>query len=112
MKNRKLNNVIAVTLLTSGFVFSGSVMAAGGEDASKTETKVLDMNREQNRDRLRDQDQDQQVYGSQLMTEEELKEHRAKMRAAKTMEEREQIKKKNHELMQERAKKLGLTLPQ
>jgi uncharacterized protein YdbL (DUF1318 family) len=52
-----------------------------------------------------------QVYGSQLMTQQERTEHHAKMRAAKTTEEREQIRKEHHARMQERAKEQGLTLP-
>ncbi|MFA6283870.1 MAG: hypothetical protein WCT30_01420 [Desulfurivibrionaceae bacterium] len=65
-------------------------------------------------DQVRSQVQTQtqeQVYGSQMMTPQELAEHRAKMRAAKTVEEREQIRKENHERMQARAKERGVTLP-
>ena len=53
----------------------------------------------------------EQIYGSQLMTPQERSEHRAKMRAAKTAEEQEQIRKEHHKLMQERAKERGVTLP-
>lgn len=66
-------------------------------------------------DQVRTQVQTQtqeQVYGSQLMTPQELAEHRAKMRAAKTVEEREQIRKENHERMEVRAKERGVTLPE
>ena len=52
-----------------------------------------------------------QVYGSQLMTQQERAEYRAKMRAAKTAEEREQIRKEHHESMKARAKERGVTLP-
>jgi hypothetical protein len=55
---------------------------------------------------------EEQIYGSQLMTPQERAEHRAKMRAAKTAEEREQIRKEHHKLMQERAKARGMTLPE
>ena len=51
------------------------------------------------------------IYGSQLMTRQERSEHRAKMRAAKTPEEREQIRKEHHERMKERARERGVTLP-
>lgn len=57
------------------------------------------------------QAQKQQVYGSQLMTKQERIEHRSRMRAAKTAEEREQIRKEHHERMKERAKERGVTLP-
>ena len=53
----------------------------------------------------------EQVYGSQLMSRQERLEHRAKLRAAKTAEEREQIRKEHHEKMQQRAKERGVTLP-
>ena len=53
-----------------------------------------------------------QVYGSQLMTQQERTEHRTKMRTAKTAEEREQIRKEHHEAMKERAKVRGVTLPE
>lgn len=53
----------------------------------------------------------EQIYGSQLMTQQERDSHRAKMRAANTAEEREQIRKENHEQMKERAKARGVTLP-
>ncbi len=52
-----------------------------------------------------------QVYGSELMTQQERTEHRAKMRSAKTAEKREQIRKEHHERMKERAKEQGVTLP-
>ena len=53
----------------------------------------------------------EQVFSRQLMTQQERIEHRAKMRAAKTVEEREQIRKEHHESMKERAKERGITLP-
>nr|WP_320114884.1 hypothetical protein [uncultured Desulfuromonas sp.] len=56
--------------------------------------------------------QQQQIYGSQLMTQQERMEYRAKMRAAKTAEERQQIRQEHHALMQQRAKDRGVTLPE
>jgi len=53
----------------------------------------------------------ERIYGSQLMTEQERLEHRSKMRAAKTAEEREQIRKEHHEQMKARAKERGVALP-
>ncbi len=53
----------------------------------------------------------EQVYGSQLMTQQERAEQRARMRAAKTAEEREQIHMEHHERMKQRAKERGVTLP-
>lgn len=54
---------------------------------------------------------DAPVYGSQLMTNQERIEHRNKLRAAKTAEEREQVRLQHHEQMQLRAKEKGVTLP-
>ena len=56
-------------------------------------------------------DEREQIYGSQLMTQQERNEYRAKMRAAKTAEEREQIRKEHHERMKVRARVHGVTLP-
>jgi len=56
-------------------------------------------------------DQQVTIYGNQLMTQQERNEYRTKMRAAKTDEEREQIRKEHHERMKERAKAQGVTLP-
>ena len=53
----------------------------------------------------------EKIYGSQLMTQQERTEYRARMRTAKTAEEREQIRKEHHEQMKERAKSRGVTLP-
>ena len=52
-----------------------------------------------------------QVYGSQLMTQQERIEFRTRMRNAKTAEEREQIRNEHHKKMQKKAKEQGLTLP-
>ena len=54
---------------------------------------------------------EQQVYGSQLMTQQERMEHRSKMQSMKTMEERERYRMEHHNMMQERAKEQGVTLP-
>ena len=55
--------------------------------------------------------QQEQIYGNQLMTPLERAEQRAKMRAAKTADEQEQIRKEHHERMKVRAKERGMTLP-
>ncbi|MBU0946430.1 MAG: hypothetical protein KKE53_18540 [Proteobacteria bacterium] len=53
----------------------------------------------------------EQIYGVQLMTLQERAAFRAKMSAVKTLEEREQIRNENHQVMQNRAKSHGLPLP-
>lgn len=55
--------------------------------------------------------QQDQIYGSQLMTEQERAELRDKMRSAMTTEERDLIRKENHDQMTARAKASGVTLP-
>jgi len=52
------------------------------------------------------------VFGAQLMTQQELIEHRAKMRSAKTPTEREAVRAEHHKAMLERAKEKGVTLPE
>jgi hypothetical protein len=53
----------------------------------------------------------ERVYGSQLMTPQERNEYQARMRAAKTAQERQQIRMEHHKAMQERARQQGVTLP-
>lgn len=54
----------------------------------------------------------EQVYGWQLMSEQERNEHRTKMQNMKTEEERERYRIEHHNMMQERAKLKGVTLPE
>jgi hypothetical protein len=51
------------------------------------------------------------IYGSQLMTRQERRAHRQRMRQARTAEERERIRADHHAQMQERARQRGMTLP-
>lgn len=67
--------------------------------------RVQDQVRDQNQ--MSDQDQ---IYGRQLMTQQERTEHRAKMRAAKTDQEREHIRNQHHTMMKKRADERGVTL--
>jgi hypothetical protein len=50
------------------------------------------------------------IYGYQLMTERERTEFRERVRAARTEQEREQIRSAHHAQMQARAKDRGVTL--
>lgn len=56
--------------------------------------------------------EDDQVYGVQLMTQQERLVYRNRMREAKTEAEREQIRAQHHEQMRERARKRGVVLPE
>jgi hypothetical protein len=55
--------------------------------------------------------EEQQVYGWQLMDEQERAEHRNKMRSFQTEQEREAYRMEHHERMQERAREQGMALP-
>lgn len=54
----------------------------------------------------------QQIYGHELMTEQERAEHRQRMNSFKTEQEREQFRQKHHKKMWERAEERGVTLPE
>lgn len=56
-------------------------------------------------------EQQEQIYGSQLMTQQERAEYRNKMLSATTVEAREQVRAEHHERMQERARAQGLSMP-
>lgn len=51
------------------------------------------------------------IYGSQLMTQQERVDYRARMRNLRTAQERERFRLEHHERMQERARARGITLP-
>ena len=82
------------------------VMVSVANAADKDQDRTRDQDQLQTRDKTQDQ-----IYGSQLMTQKERSEYQARMRNAKTEQEREQIRKQHHEQMQVRAKKKGVTLP-
>lgn len=71
---------------------------------------AADQVRDKTQDQMKMQDQER-IYGSQMMTQKERSAYRAKMRAAKTVKEREQIRKEHHKAMQLRAQERGVTLP-
>ena len=52
------------------------------------------------------------VYGRELMTEQELQEHRERMRSFESQEEREKYRAEHHKRMQERARERGVTIPE
>ncbi|WAL84049.1 hypothetical protein OYT13_06285 [Pandoraea sp. XJJ-1] len=121
MKSRKL---IASLVLSStlALLLGGTVGVAVAQD--QTKDQLRDKDQLQDRDRLKDKDllQDRTrdrtqtqsrdtIYGSQLMTPSERNEYRAKMRAAKTVREREALRLEHHRQMQERARERGVTLP-
>ena len=90
-----MKKIVLTTLLCSGLWLTGGLVFAEVQTGSQESIKAREP-----------------VYGSQLMTEQERIEHREKMRAAKSREEREQIRNEHHKLMKERAKERGVTLPE
>ena len=54
---------------------------------------------------------EEQVYGRDLMTEQEFKEHKARMRSFESETERDKYRYEHHKKMQQRAKQQGVTLP-
>lgn len=52
-----------------------------------------------------------QIYGSQLMTQQERLQYREQMGNAKTEQERQQLRLEHHQQMQQRARQKGVTLP-
>jgi hypothetical protein len=90
--------LLYAALLAAMFPAFGTVAYAADQDQDRLQTP----------DQTRNQDQ---IYGSQLMTQEERMEYRNRMRNAKTLEEREQIRKEHHEQMKVRAQEKGVTLP-
>ena len=55
---------------------------------------------------------DDAVFGRQLMTQEELHQHRQTMQGLATKEERQQYRQQHHQRMLERARERGVTLPE
>ena len=51
------------------------------------------------------------VYGRELMTEQEMPEHRERMRSFESEAEREKYRTEHHKRMQERAREQGVELP-
>jgi hypothetical protein len=79
---------------------SATLLLSTGLLCAAEQTKAQDMTQEQT-----------QIYGSQIMTQQERIEYRDKMRAARTTQEQEKVRKEHHELMKERAKEKGISLP-
>jgi uncharacterized protein YdbL (DUF1318 family) len=89
MKRRRL------VLFALAIVLSLSTLSAFAADQERAQERVQ---------------KQEQIYGSQLMTQQERAEYRAKIHTAKTAEERQQIRKEHHERMKERAAERGVTL--
>ena len=76
-----------------------------------TVAMAADQTRDQTRLQTQAQIRDDQIYGSQLMTQQERNEYRARLGAAKTVQQQEQIRNEHHKQMQARARERGVKLP-
>jgi len=99
---KKMNSDLCVVLFVMVItgIFGVSVIPALAADQERMQQQIQTQTQEQ-----------EQIYGSQLMAPHERTEYRERMRAARTAEEREQIRMEHHERMKERAKERGVTLP-
>ena len=109
-----MKKIILVSALAMSLPLMVGSSFAADQLRDQTQDRLHDQDQLKDQDRLRDQDRLQDhtpIYGSQLMTQQERNEYRAKMRTAKTAKERERLRYEHHERMQERAKERGVTLP-
>ncbi|MFN3543286.1 MAG: hypothetical protein ACK4UX_00330 [Thiobacillus sp.] len=84
-------------------------LAAQGYAAEQARDRVQTQTTQQIQTQAQEREQER-VYGSELMTPQERLEYQNRVRAAKTQQEREQIRLEHHKQMQERAKAQGKTL--
>jgi hypothetical protein len=90
------------------------------QDRDRDQLSTHDGDKDQDRDRVQDRDRlhvtdpaslrDEDIYGSALMTEEELKQYRNQLMNRETVQAREQYQAQHEEMMQERAQKQGKDL--
>jgi len=83
----------------------GGVAVAADQDQARTQSQMM------TQDQINKMP-DQQMYGSQLMTQQERNTYRNQMRSAKTYEEQQRIRNEHHKQMQARAKERGVTIPE
>jgi Na+-transporting NADH:ubiquinone oxidoreductase subunit NqrC len=101
----KKKMLLVVSLMCGVSVITAvSLAAAQEQDRERMQTQ------DRSREMVQTRDQDH-IYGSQLMTEKERMEYRERLRAAHTVEEREQIRMEHHKQMQKRAREQGMMLP-
>ena len=79
------------------------------KDMVKDKDMLKDKDMDKDQDRLRDQDR-LYIYGYELMSDQERNAHRERMRAAKTLQERDRIRAEHRVQMDTRAKERGVTI--
>jgi hypothetical protein len=100
MKTHYSRKILVAAVLAA---MAGSAVAAD-QDQTRTQSQMM------TQDQINKMP-DQQIYGSQLMTQQERDTYRNQMRAAKTYEEQQRIRNEHHNQMQVRAKERGVTIP-
>jgi hypothetical protein len=100
MKPQFSRKILVAAVLAA---IAGSAVAAD-QDQTRTQSQMLTQEQINKMP-------DQQIYGSQLMTQQERNAYRNQMRAAKTYEEQQRIRNEHHKQMQARAKERGVTIP-
>ena len=108
-----MKKLFVVSALMSALLVTSGLSYAEDKKRDQDRTQLQeDQDLTQDRYQDRDQDRDQeQIYGSQLMTEEERMQYQAQMRNAATEAEREQIRYEHHERMVTRATERGVSIP-
>lgn len=86
---------------------TGTVIAIAAMSALLTIGSALAQNQSRAQEQIRDRD----IYGYQMMTQQERNEYRNRMRTATTVEARQQIRTEHHAQMVARAKERGVKLP-
>lgn len=101
--------LLAVAAL-SAMMTAGAALA---QDQDRDQQRARDQDRTQmpDQDRMRDQIRDRDIYGYQMMTEQERNEYRDRMRTAQTRQERERLLAEHYAQMQARAKERGMSPP-
>lgn len=89
------------------FVAAVAASLSAGTALAQNQTQTQEQAQPRTQQQMRDRD----IYGYQLMTPQERDAYRERMRNARTLEEREQIRAEHHAQMQARAKERGLALP-
>ncbi len=99
--------ITALALVGMGNAMAQDQLKTQDQLKPQDQLKDKDQLKTQDRDRLQGQDQDR-IYGHELMTDQERLEYRARMRAAKTVQERQRIREEHRLLIDARAKERGV----
>lgn len=105
------NMAVLVSAFACALLLSGGFAVAADQTRDKDQLHTQDKDKIQDQDRDRTRLQDDQIYGKQLMTQQELNQYRAKVQAAKTKQERSRIESQHRAEMQSRAKSRGVSMP-